>query len=89
MLRWVHEPRGSNEKFDIKGRVKSWKLMVVQDADRQSLQHRVVASERGRLEMPGESGPKAICGTLRLSAHFAVISSVPLELPPCNTTKSW
>lgn len=33
-----------------------------------------------------QSGLKAICGTLRLSAHLAAISSAPLGDPPCSST---
>jgi MFS superfamily sulfate permease-like transporter len=35
-----------------------------------------------------QSGLKAICGTLRLSAHLAAISSAPLGEPPCSSTMS-
>ena len=33
-----------------------------------------------------QSGFKAICGTLRLSAHLPAISSAPFGDPPCSST---
>src|SRR5574337_394936 len=35
-----------------------------------------------------QSGLKAICGTLRLLAHLAAISSAPFGEPPCSNTMS-
>jgi hypothetical protein len=35
-----------------------------------------------------QSGLNAICGTLRLFAHFEAMSSAPLGEPPCSSTMS-